>query len=94
MNQSELEANEYNWEKKCEQIATGFSFVSHWLSESSRVLLTNHRGKVKQYQSNYQVRIRLTFVIKFSRKTNAERFQRFDDILSLLSVFLLNLITK
>ena len=31
------------------------------------------------------IRIRLTFVIKFSRKTNAERFRRFDDILSSLS---------
>ena len=32
-----------------------------------------------------KIRIRLTFVIKFMRKTNAERFRRFDDILSSLS---------
>ena len=32
---------------------------------------------------NEKVRIRLTFVIKFSRKTNAKRFRRFDDILSI-----------
>ena len=41
--------------------------------------------KVARISLNNLGFIRLTFVIKFSRKTNAERFRRFDDILSSLS---------